>query len=147
MAHENPEKKAEVVSGDETARLTAEAKQQGTEEGQKAATARIGAILNCEEASGKSKLANHLAFNSSMSAEEAKATLAAAAPDAPAKQSEAPEKPGPLSEAMKGQAGKTAGVDGNPEGEGNDQTPQKGAMARRLATSLQAATGRKVTTD
>lgn len=147
MANETVQQNAEAVSGDEIARQTAEAKRQGAEEGHKAATARIGAILNCEEANGKSKLAHHLAFNSNMSAEDAKATLAAAAPDAKAPQSDAPAGRGPLSEALKDQAGKTAGVDGTPEGDDEDKTPQKGAMARRLAASLQAATGRKVTTD
>jgi hypothetical protein len=47
---------------------------------------RIGAIVALEEAKGREKLANHLAFNTSMSVDEAKAalSLAAASTDAPA---------------------------------------------------------------
>lgn len=43
--------------------------------------ARMQAITTCAEAEGKSALANHLAMNTSMTAEEAKAVLAAAAPE------------------------------------------------------------------
>lgn len=42
---------------------------------------RISGILACEEAGGKLKLANHLAFSTSMSAVEAKAMLSVAAPE------------------------------------------------------------------
>lgn len=45
------------------------------------ATARIQAILTCDEAKGRSQMAQHLAFQTKMSADEAKALLAVA-PDA-----------------------------------------------------------------
>lgn len=45
---------------------------------------RVGAILNCAEAAGRESLANHFAFNTGMSAEEAVAALKAA-PAAPVK--------------------------------------------------------------
>ena len=45
--------------------------------------ARCQAILTCEEAKDNSALANHLAFNTDMSVDVAKATLAAAKPAAP----------------------------------------------------------------
>lgn len=45
---------------------------------QKAERERVGGILNCEEAKGRTALANHLAMNTSMSIDDAKATLAAA---------------------------------------------------------------------
>lgn len=53
------------------------------------ATARIGAILSCEEAKGNPALASHFAFKTSLSAEDAKVALAAAGPAAPAQ----PQKP------------------------------------------------------
>ena len=40
------------------------------------ATARIQAILTCDEAKGRSQMAQHLAFQTKMSADEAKALLA-----------------------------------------------------------------------
>jgi hypothetical protein len=39
---------------------------------------RISGIMSCEEAKGRDKLANHLAFNTSMSVEDAKSILAQA---------------------------------------------------------------------
>lgn len=54
------------------------------------ATARIQAILTCDEAKGRSQMAQYLAFQSKMSADEAKALLAVA-PDA---SREAPSQPG-----------------------------------------------------
>lgn len=47
------------------------------EESAKQATARISAIQTCEEAKGREALANHIAFSTSMSADEAKGLLAA----------------------------------------------------------------------
>lgn len=47
----------------------------------KAERERMSAITGSEEAKGKSGLANHLAFNTEMSVEDAKAVLAAAAPE------------------------------------------------------------------
>lgn len=44
-----------------------------------AATTRIQGILGCDEAKGRSALANHLAFKTTMSVDDAKITLAAAA--------------------------------------------------------------------
>lgn len=57
-------------------------------EGAAAATARIDAILNCDEAKGRPKLAAHLAFKTQNSAEDAKGLLGAAAVEA---QAEAPK--------------------------------------------------------
>lgn len=47
-------------------------------EARKAERQRISEITGCEEAKGKSKLANHLALNTEMSVEDAKSVLAAA---------------------------------------------------------------------
>jgi len=49
---------------------------------QKAERDRISAITTCEHATGRSKLANHLAFNTSMSAADATAILSASATEA-----------------------------------------------------------------
>lgn len=143
MTTENPEKGA---GGEDTARITAEAKAAGAKEAQ----ARISGILTCEEAAGKTKLANHIAFNSDMSVQDAKEMLKNAAAEVPAKKEGGDEEegksakgaqPGPLAAAMAEQAGKTAGVDA-PEGE-DDGKPKKGAVGRRLANSFRKATGVK----
>lgn len=47
-------------------------------EGANAERKRVGDILNCEQAKGRESLANHFAFNTSISVEDAKAALAAA---------------------------------------------------------------------
>lgn len=75
--------------------MTTETKPGATDQAQKDATekaandarvaerARFGGIIGCEEAKGRESLANHLATNTSMSLEDAKATLAAS-PKTPA---------------------------------------------------------------
>lgn len=122
--------------GDEAARLEAarnEAKAEGMQEGQKAAQERISAILSCEEAGKRSKLANHLAFNTSMSVDDAKATLAASAEDAPA--AEVAAGPSALEAAMAGDENKTVGTDGS--GEVKEMT-----AAERIVKNHQKVTGR-----
>lgn len=52
------------------------------------ATARIGAILGCEEAKGNPLLAAHFAFKTSLSADDAKTAMAAAGPAASAQPQE-----------------------------------------------------------
>lgn len=120
--------------GDEAARLTA-----AREEGQKAAQTRIGAILKCDAAGKRTKLAEHLAFHTSMSAEDAIKTLEASAEDAPAVAAAAPAV-SPLAAAMAGDEGKVAGVDG-----GDGGAPQMSA-AERIARNHAKATGRKFDT-
>jgi signal peptide peptidase SppA len=143
MSNDNPEKKT-GGEGEEEARIKS-AKQEGASEGQKAATARIGSILNCEEAKGKSKLANHLAFESEMSAEDAKKMLAVAAAEKPEPDEEenknASAGKGLLSEAMKKDANRTAGVEGDEEGDGDGEKPNRAA---RIVANYKAATGRVV---
>lgn len=126
MTTENSGKTA-AVEGDDTARLTAEAKTQGAKEAQ----TRIAGILQCEEANGKTKLANHLAFNTNMSVEDAKEALKVAASEgAPQQTAE-----GPLSAAMKDAANKTAGVDGGNGGDGEEEGKKVSASARILANA------------
>ena len=142
MSTENPEKKA-GGEGEEEARVKAVAKSEGVSEGAKAATVRIGAILNCEEAVGKTKLANHLAFESEMSAEDAKKMLAVAAVEtsasAPVEDTTVAGK-GPLSEAMKKDADKTAGLDGKTEGD-DGEGGEKQSRAARILANHKLATG------
>lgn len=76
-----PEK--ENAMGDEVTKEAAA--QQAAQASQTAAAnerARVQGILNCAEAAHNPKQANHLAFNTSMSVEDAKALLAAGAPSA-----------------------------------------------------------------
>ena len=49
--------------------------------GEAHASARISAILDCDEARGRDKLARHFAFRTAMSVDDAKAALALAAPE------------------------------------------------------------------
>lgn len=118
--------------GDEAARIAA-ARNEGMTAGAQAAQARISGILSCEEAGKRMKLANHLAFNTSMSVEDAKATLAASAEDKPDESAAAPGA-GPLAAAMAGDEGKTAGVDGDGE-------EKKVSAADRIAAAHAKATG------
>lgn len=60
------------------------ARTEGHAAGVTAERQRIAAILGCDEAKGKSALANHIAMNTSMSLDDAKGMLAAAAVEAPA---------------------------------------------------------------
>ncbi len=53
-------------------------------EAKAAEKARMASILQCEEAEGRSKLAQHFAYNTEMTVEEAKAALAAADAATPA---------------------------------------------------------------
>lgn len=62
--------------------------------------ARIDAIMGCEEATGRESLARHLAFKSSMSADEAREMLAAAPAAAPAAAAAADDDADPLTAAM-----------------------------------------------
>lgn len=75
-----------ILSGGDTPTTEAKENQMITpeekEEAQKAERDRISAITTCEHATGRSKLANHLAFNTNMSAEDAKAILSAAPAEA-----------------------------------------------------------------
>lgn len=68
----------ETPSADQLAAQLAAARTEGAA----AMQARIQAITACDEAKGREKLASHLAFNTAMSADEAKALLAVSAVEA-----------------------------------------------------------------
>lgn len=74
---------------------------------------RVSAILGCDEAKGRAKLANHLAFSTSMSADEAKKMLAAAAAETDAKGN-------PFEKVMDASEHPNVGAGGN----GNGDTPR-----------------------
>lgn len=135
------EQKIDGAGGDNAASIEA-ARTEGMTAGAQAAQARIGSILNCEEAANRSKLANHLAFETSMSVEEAKKLLAVSAEDKKP-EAEAGGTPGvgPLAAAMAAEADRTAGS-GGASAEGGAPTQ---SAADRIAANYEKATGRKTT--
>lgn len=89
-------------------------------EARTAERARVSGIQGCDEAKGRAALANHLAFNTSMSVVEAKALLAAA-PQA----SEQAAATNPLKEAM--DADKQPNVGADTTGAAGDGKPSAAA--------------------
>lgn len=67
------------IKEDDHKRLLAEATAKATTDAQAAATARIGGIMSCDEAAGRATLAQHLAFKTAMSVDEAKVLLSVSA--------------------------------------------------------------------
>lgn len=96
---------------------------------------RINGIMGCEEAKGRESLANHFAFNTSLSVEDAKAALAAAPVQAAAAAEPAEEK-NPLEAAMAAVEQPEVGA------AGGAQEKQMSAVDRILA-DFAAATGHK----
>lgn len=94
----------------------------------KAERTRVSGIQNCEEAKGRSKLASHLAFNTSMSIDEAKAILAAAPVEAAGS-----DKPNPFTEAMDKSGNPKVGADG-----GNGGGEQQSAVSFLVASACAA---------
>lgn len=100
--------------------------------------ARISGILSCDEAKGKGKLANHLAMNTSMSIDEAKAMLAVAAAEAATTTAAAPNA---LVAAMAATGGgPRVGGEGGEGGEGDGAE----SASARILRSQQGATGLKL---
>jgi signal peptide peptidase SppA len=97
----------QAVHEQAVAAARAEGVAEGTKAGEAAATARIGAILSSAEAEGRGDLANHFAFKTPMSAEDAIAALAVS-PKAAA--------PAPAAKTVEGEGGFDAAMStGNPE--------------------------------
>lgn len=90
---------------------------------------RMSGILNCEEAKGRTKLANHLAMNTSMSVDDAKAMLAVAAVETPAPAATAPQGDNPFKAAMNTSAHPNVGADGAAGGDGEQDEDTKAAAA------------------
>lgn len=94
---------------------------------------RVQAILGCEEAKERGNFASHLAFNTGMSVDEARALLAVAAKETPAKAAG-----NPLEAAMAATGG-GAGVEADAAaGNAADENP-----ANRILANQALATGRK----
>lgn len=104
---------------------------------------RMSGIMNCEEAKGKSKLANHIAMTTEMSVDDAKQMLAAAAPEAQA------ETPAAAAAATNGFAAHM-NADTHPEVGAGDDTAGTGdgkqSASARILASQSAATGLKSAT-
>lgn len=111
---------------------------------QKAERDRVQGILGCEEAAGKSKMANHLAFNTNMSLADAKAMLAVAGPDAAA----APAAPAPAADsgfnaAMRASGNPQVGADGTLPGQAA-QGGEKPNAAATIMADYERASGVKL---
>lgn len=95
---------------------------------QKAERERCAGIMSCDEAKGKSKLATHLALNSSMSVADAKAALSAAAPEV--------VEAAKVEDAGKEEAGKDGG-----DNTGKDKADAKGGSQFEKAMSKEGGAG------
>lgn len=107
----------------------------------KAERDRVAGIVNCEEAQGKSALANHLALNTELSVDDAKAIMKAAAPEASAAE---PKKGANAFEKAMATGNPNVGADGGAEGSEAEQSPQ--VVSNRILANYAAATGNKYDT-
>jgi signal peptide peptidase SppA len=113
----------------------------------KAERARVQGILACAEAEGRGDMANHLAFNTSMSVDEAKGLLAVAPKAAATTTTTTPAATGTTTfeQAMNNTAHPNVGADnaGAPAAGGDGkQSPEQAAAA--IYADFAAMTGRKV---
>lgn len=99
----------------------------------KAERERMSAIMNCEEAKDKPKLASHLAMNTEMSVDEAKAVLMAAAPEK--QEAATPVQSDPLAAAMAATGSPNVGAG---DGGTKDEDPNKSAASRILSAQRDA---------
>ncbi|AAQ63360.2 head maturation protease [Burkholderia phage BcepNazgul] len=106
----------------------------------KADRERQAGILNCEEAKGKPKLANHIALNTEMSVDDAKVMLAAAAPEVTSDPADTSKNATAFHKAMDSSSNPEVGAD-PAGGKGNEAEGKKGGNV--LLASLAKATGRK----
>lgn len=97
----------------------------------KAERARVSGIQTCEEAKGREALASHLAFQTSMTVEEAKTILAAA----PKTESKPASDPNPFAAAMNNSDHPQVGAEG---GAGNDKPGEKSGASEILAAARAA---------
>lgn len=112
---------------------------------QKAERERCSAILGCEEAKGNSTLANHLAFNTQLSVDEAKGMLAASVPATaaapvaatPAATAPAAATPNPFKEAMDADKQPNVGADGD----GQPTAAAGGERAKEILANFRLASG------
>ncbi len=100
----------------------------------KAERARIQGITSCEEAKGRESLANHLAFNTTMSADEAKVLLAAA----PKGESKPAAAVNPLAAAMAGSKQPNVGADSQAAAQDEQQSGAQGILAAARAAGVRS---------
>ena len=153
MSHENTPENAEVEEVVETAAAPAETPAEAPAEApaeqpaaeapaeQPAAAApterdRIRAILSCEEATSRPRLANHFALNTDLSVDDARAALAASAEEGK------PSGKSPFEAAMDASTEPDVGS-GNSTDEAEEDSPK--SRASRIVADYKAATGRDLT--
>ena len=120
---------ADAASQADTAAKTATANEQK----------RIGGIIDSEEGKKNPALANHLAFKTSMSVEDAKAALAVApAPAAAAAPEPAATSHDPIAAAMKAEGTPQVGAEGGGGGNGEEEKP---SFAQRASANYAKVTG------
>lgn len=131
-------KKEDSMSATTQDQKQPDAAAQAAAEARTAERARVSGIMGCDEAKGRESLANHLAMNTDMSVDDAKATLSAAPAAAPA----APEaKQNCFKAAMDAGAHPNVGADNaGGAGGGGEQEPAHMAIIR----AQQQATGQKL---
>lgn len=105
--------------------------------------ARSSAIRTCEEAKGREKLADHLALNTSMSADDAKAILAASPKEIPEAGNTRQSADNHFANAMDNTQNPNVGADPAADGTGSG-APEPAVTAGRLLGNYNAVTGRKV---
>jgi capsid assembly protease len=109
-------------------------------EAAKAERTRVSGIQTCEEAKGREALASHLAFNTSMSVEDAKAMLAAA----PKGAAEAKPEGGAFKEAMDSGAHPNVGADtGAPGADAHADAGVNGILLAARAAGVRGFSAKK----
>jgi len=119
--------------------VQAQASAEGADQARSTERARISAILNCEEAKGNESLANHLAFATQLSVDEAKGMLSASKPAAAAQPAAQPAQPAAtqpnaFKQAMDADQHPNLGADGTDGGEGEESAAQFILKAQAAAT-------------
>ena len=123
--------------GDEEEEISQADVNAAAENARKAERARIKGIMTHEAAAKRPKLASHLANETDMSVEAAAKLLEASAEEQPEKTADVEPGKGKLSEAMKKDANKTAGEDGDDDDDG----APKMSVSDRISKNYAAATG------
>jgi ClpP class serine protease len=121
-----------TMSQEDISRIAAEAATQAVT----ADRARVSAIRNAPEAQGRTKLAEHLAFDTSMSVEAARAVMNAAAQDQPA------QAPNVFGAVMEMTGNPNVGPDSGVLAGSDDNTP--GSIAERVLANYTSLTGNKI---
>lgn len=124
-----------------------QARSAGMTEGANAERERTKAILSCEQASGKTKLAHELAFNTNLTVEQAQGILAAAAPEKTEAAAPAPAPaaaaPSAFERAMDGSRNPQVGADDTASAP-DPNSPH--SAAQRILAAQSLATGKKYNT-